>query len=158
MKRSVTANHLRLLNCFYTRKRMGNKDYLNAATCSFWLRGQSLGERSMIARTWHGITAATRADEYLDFLIKRAIPDYQSTAGNCGVTILRRIQGAEAHFLILTLWESRAAIQEFAGADIAKAKYYAEDKEFRLEFEPTVTHYEVCAAVVSTVPGRRMQR
>jgi len=36
----------------------------------------------MIARTWHGVTVATQADEYLDFLIKRAIPDYQSTAGN----------------------------------------------------------------------------
>ncbi len=42
------------------------------------------------------------------------------------------------------------ATQAFAGADIEKAKYYAEDKEFLLEFEPTVTHYEVCAAVVST--------
>ena len=105
----------------------------------------------MIARTWHGVTAATQAEVYLDFLIRRAIPDYQSIAGNRGVTILRRIQGAEAHFLILTLWESHAAIEAFAGADIEKAKYYDEDKEFLLEFEPTVTHYEVCAAVVSNV-------
>ncbi len=104
----------------------------------------------MIARTWHGVTAAAQADEYLNFLVKRAIPDYQSTAGNRGVTILRRIQGGEAHFLILTSWESQAAIRAFAGADIEKAKYYAEDQEFLLEFEPTVTHYEVCAAVVST--------
>lgn len=112
----------------------------------------------MIARTWHGITAATKADEYLEFLARRALPDYQSIAGNRGVTILRRIQGEEAHFLILTFWESRAAIQEFAGADIAKAKYYAEDKEFLLEFEPIVTHYEVCADVVSAVSRRRRQR
>ncbi len=104
----------------------------------------------MIARIWHGITAAAQAEAYLDFLIRRAIPDYQSIAGNCGVTLLRRIQGGEAHFLIITLWESRAAIQAFAGVDIEKAKYYAEDQEFLLEFEPTVTHYEVCAAVDST--------
>ena len=105
----------------------------------------------MIARTWHGVTAATQAEAYLDFLIRRAIPDYQSIAGNCGVTILRRIQDAKAHFLILTLWESRTAIEAFAGADIEKAKYYSEDKEFLLQFEPTVTHYEVCATVVSTL-------
>ena len=105
----------------------------------------------MIARTWHGVTTATQAEAYLDFLIRRAIPDYQSIVGNRGVTILRRIQGMEAHFLILTLWESRAAIQAFAGADIEKAKYYAEDKEFLLELEPTVTHYELCATAVSTV-------
>jgi heme-degrading monooxygenase HmoA len=60
--------------------------------------------------------------------------------------------------LILTLWESRAAIEAFAGADIEKAKYYAEDKDFLLEFEPTVTHYEVSAAIVSTRQDRRMRR
>lgn len=80
-------------------------------------------------------------------MIERAIPDYQSIAGNRGVTILRRMQGDETHFLILTLWESRAAIEAFAGADIEKAKYYNEGRDFLLEFEPTVTHYEVCAAV-----------
>ncbi len=98
----------------------------------------------MIARAWHGRTAADKADEYLKFLIERAIPDYQSIDGNCAVTILRRIQGEETHFLILTLWESRTAIEAFAGADIEQAKYYAEDRDFLLEFEPTVTHYEVC--------------
>ena len=113
-------------------------------------------DQTQIARTWHGRTAASRADEYLAFLIARAIPDYQSIAGNRGVTILRRIQGAEAHFLILTLWESRAAIAAFAGADIEKAKYYDEDRDFLLEFEPTVTHYEVCAAVVSAEHDRRL--
>jgi hypothetical protein len=30
----------------------------------------------MIARAWHGMTAASKADEYLKFLIERAIPDY----------------------------------------------------------------------------------
>jgi heme-degrading monooxygenase HmoA len=104
-------------------------------------------DQPLIARTWHGRTATNKADEYLELLIERAIPDYRSIAGNRGVTILRRIQGTEAHFLILTLWESRAAIEAFAGADIEEAKYYDEDQNFLLEFEPTVTHYEVCTVV-----------
>ena len=33
-------------------------------------------DQSLIARTWHGRTAAIKADEYLKFLIERAIPDY----------------------------------------------------------------------------------
>ena len=107
-------------------------------------------DQPLIARTWHGRTAVSKADEYLAFLIEREIHDYQSIAGNRSATILRRIQGEEAHFVILTLWESRAAIEAFAGADIDKAKYYAEDQAFLLEFEPTVTHYEVCAAVAPT--------
>jgi heme-degrading monooxygenase HmoA len=104
-------------------------------------------ESGMIARMWHGRTATSKADEYLKFLIERAIPDYQSITGNRGVTILRRIVDEEAHFLILTTWESRAAIEAFAGADIEQAKYYAEDRAFLLEFEPMVAHYEVCTVV-----------
>jgi len=112
-------------------------------------------DQPLIARAWHGRTAAGKAHEYLKFLIGRAIPDYQSIAGNRGVTILRRIRDEEAHFLILTLWESHEAIEAFAGADIEKAKYYDEDQEYLLEFEPTVTHYEVCAAVVPTGQDRK---
>jgi len=97
----------------------------------------------MIARIWHGKTKASDADRYLDFLIGRAIPDYKSIEGNQGVHVLRRVQGDEAHFLTLTFWESAEAIKRFAGEDIEKAKYYPEDKNFLLEFEPTVAHYEV---------------
>ena len=99
----------------------------------------------MIARIWHGRTKASDADRYRDFLIERAIPDYKSIEGNQGVHILRRIQGSEANFLTLTFWESTETIKRFAGEDIEKAKYYPEDKEFLLEFEPAVAHYEVCS-------------
>ena len=97
----------------------------------------------MIARTWHGITDASKADEYVDYLNKTGVPEYRATQGNLGVYVLRRIEGNEAHFLLLTLWESEDAIKRFAGPNIEKARYYPEDEQFLLELEPTVTHYEV---------------
>ena len=97
----------------------------------------------MIAGIWHGVTAADRSDEYLEYLNKTGIPDYQATEGNEGVYVLRRIEGNEAHFLLLSLWQSRDAIVKFAGPDMERARYYPEDKAYLLEFEPTVTHYEV---------------
>lgn len=97
----------------------------------------------MIARTWHGITDASKADEYLDYLNKTGIPEYKATQGNLGVYVLRRIEGNKAHFLLLTLWESEDAIKRFAGSNMEKAKYYPEDEQFLLELEPTATHYEV---------------
>lgn len=97
----------------------------------------------MIARIWHGMTRAADADAYLRFLQERALPDYRSVAGNRGAYILHRIAGDRAHFLTFTFWESRAAIAAFAGENIETAKYYPEDRNFLLEFEPTVTHYEV---------------
>jgi heme-degrading monooxygenase HmoA len=97
----------------------------------------------MIARIWHGKTEASKADEYYKFLQSSGIPDYQKTQGNRGVTVLRRISGDEAHFLLITLWDSEEAIRRFAGEDIQRAYYYPEDKDFLLEFEPFVNHYEV---------------
>ncbi len=97
----------------------------------------------MIARTWHGVTPAAKADDYLEYLKKTGVPDYQATQGNQGVYILRRIEDGHAHFLLLTLWDSFDAIKRFAGEDFEKAKYYPEDEEFLLELEPHVNHYEV---------------
>jgi GNAT superfamily N-acetyltransferase len=97
----------------------------------------------MIARIWHGRTPIAKADAYLAFLEERAIPDYTSIAGNRGAWVLRRDDGDEAHFLTLSLWDSMEAIEAFAGEDVAKAKYYPEDRDFLLYFEPEVTHYEV---------------
>ena len=97
----------------------------------------------MIARTWHGVTQVSKADEYLDYLKRTGVAEYKKTEGNRGVYVLQRVDGDQAHFLLLTLWESEEAIKRFAGSEIEKAKYYPEDEKFLLELEPTVTHYEV---------------
>jgi hypothetical protein len=35
------------------------------------------------------------------------------------------------------------AIRTFAGDGVEQAHYYPEDRDYLLELEPTVTHYEV---------------
>lgn len=97
----------------------------------------------MIARMWHGRTKASDAEAYLEYLFQSGIPAYRATNGNRGAWVLRRMEGDVAHFLTLSFWESQDAIAAFAGADTAVAKYYPEDKQYLLEFEPTVTHYEL---------------
>ncbi|MEP6484214.1 MAG: hypothetical protein ABJB01_07175 [Rudaea sp.] len=99
--------------------------------------------RPVIARMWHGRTSVAKADEYLAFLETRALPDYRGVAGNVGAFVFRRIAVDSAHFLTVSNWNSFAAIETFAGADIAVAKYYPEDSQFLLEFEPNVEHYEL---------------
>ena len=97
----------------------------------------------MIARMWHGMTPATKADAYLAFLEARALPDYRGVPGNLAAHVLRRTEGDIAHFITLTFWESLQAIEAFAGAEVSRAKYYPEDASYLLEFEPTVQHWEV---------------
>ena len=43
----------------------------------------------------------------------------------------------------MTFWENMGAIKGFTGEDVELAKYYPEDKDFLLEFEPGVVHYKV---------------
>ena len=104
----------------------------------------------MICRIWHGRTARGKADAYARFLASRAVPDYQSVRGNLGVSVLRRDDAEITHFLTVTNWESEDAIRAFAGSDLLKAKYYPEDSEYLLEFEPYVQHYVVTASSGAT--------
>ena len=97
----------------------------------------------MIVRIWHGKVPAAKAGSYREFLNARAIPDYQSVEGNLSVHILERSEGAITHFITLTCWKDFESIKAFAGEDVEAAKYYPEDRDFLLEFEPTVMHYEV---------------
>jgi heme-degrading monooxygenase HmoA len=99
----------------------------------------------MIARIWHGITRAADADTYLDYLNRTGIPDYRATEGNQGVYVLRRIDGDQAHFTLISLWDSLDSIRKFAGDDLERSHYYPEDKAFLLELEPHVTHHEILA-------------
>lgn len=106
----------------------------------------------MIARTWHGMVPRARGDEYYGYLQETGLKEYRETPGNRGVFVLRRDEGDRAHFLLLTLWDSWDAIRAFAGPRTDRAVYYPRDREFLLELEPTVTHYDVLGSPL--VAGR----
>jgi heme-degrading monooxygenase HmoA len=106
----------------------------------------------MIVRIWHGRVTTENADRYRIFLNARAIPDYGSVPGNEAVYILERNEGDETHFVTMTFWRDELAIRQFAGDSVTQAKYYSEDKDFLLEFEPDAVHYEVVGS--SAAPSR----
>lgn len=97
----------------------------------------------MIVRMWHGRVPASKSNAYREFLNQRAMPDYQSVTGNISVYILERQEEQVTHFVTMTFWEDMDVIRGFAGEEVERAKYYPEDRDFLLEFEPTVVHYEV---------------
>jgi heme-degrading monooxygenase HmoA len=96
----------------------------------------------MVVRIWHGKTKRSDADRYLDFLHQSGVKDYLKTPGNLEVKIWRSIEGDVAHFWTVSSWDTMESIKAFAGDEVEKAKYYPEDNDFLLEFEPTVKHYE----------------
>jgi heme-degrading monooxygenase HmoA len=97
----------------------------------------------MIARMWHGKVPAEKAAAYHQYLLETGLKDSKSTKGNQAVFLLKREEKEITHFYTLFFWNDWEAIKEFAGEDVEKAKYYPKDKEFLLELEPNVTHFEV---------------
>lgn len=97
----------------------------------------------MIARIWRGATLAEKADEYLDYMNETGVKDLRATEGNQGVYVLKRIGNNRAEFVFISLWESMESVRRFAGPEVDKAVYYSKDREFLLELQPKVVHYEV---------------
>jgi heme-degrading monooxygenase HmoA len=97
----------------------------------------------MIARTWKGVTRAGDAETYLDYLKRTGLRALRETGGNRGVACLRRVVGEEAEFVVVSLWESRAAIGAFAGEDIESAVFYLEDEAFLIDRELSCAHWDV---------------
>ena len=108
----------------------------------------------MVARVWHGVVPAAKAEGYGTYLSDsdRGVRDYQRVEGNRGAYLLRRLQGDRAHFLLISLWDSREAIEGYAGPDIDRAQYFPYDHECLLEPESSVAHYDVLVAT----PGIRI--
>jgi heme-degrading monooxygenase HmoA len=97
----------------------------------------------MIARIWRGAVRADDAAAYASYIQQTGIEDYQKTPGNHGAWVLRKAEGDRAEFVIVSFWESREAIESFAGQDIENAVFYPEDERFLVERDLTVRHYEV---------------
>ena len=106
----------------------------------------------MIARTWRGVVRAQDADAYAAYVQRTGIEGYERTPGNLGAWLLRRVEGDRAEFLTLSFWESRAAIEGFAGPDIDQAVFYPDDDQFLIERDLTVRHYEVSGSDQADTP------
>ena len=97
----------------------------------------------MIARIWRGAVRAEDVAAYAAYVQETGIAGYQRTPGNRGAWLLWRVDGDRAEIVTVSMWESRAAIEGFAGQDIDQAVFYPEDDRYLIERDLTVSHYEV---------------
>jgi antibiotic biosynthesis monooxygenase (ABM) superfamily enzyme len=102
----------------------------------------------MIMRIWRGITPKDQADAYLEHLQQTALPALRDFKGQHGAWVLRRVQGEQCEFQVLTLWDSMKALHTYAGKKPERAVYYDEDDKYLLDMEPLVRLYEVADTVV----------
>jgi heme-degrading monooxygenase HmoA len=102
----------------------------------------SIPPRTVVAREWKGRVAPARAEEYYRYLLD-GVSKIRSTPGSLGVQVMRRDEAGAVAFTVISYWESRKAIEAFAGQDIEKPHHLPRDREFLLELPTRVLHYDV---------------
>lgn len=97
----------------------------------------------MIARVWRGVVATDRVAEYVAYVAATGVDEYRQSAG-CRLSMImtRELDGSRSGVTAFSVWESEAAIREFAGPDITAMVLYPEDRDFLLE-PPTLEHHHV---------------
>jgi heme-degrading monooxygenase HmoA len=106
--------------------------------------------RAVVAREWRGRVAPPRADEYYRYLFD-GVQKLRSVPGSLGVQIMRRDEAGAVEFIVISYWESRKAIEAYAGRDIEKPHHLARDREFLLELPTRVLHYDVAYADLTRI-------
>jgi heme-degrading monooxygenase HmoA len=96
----------------------------------------------MIARIWRGIVRANAAEECLRHLREHILPAYKSVDGGLGIHILLDAKGEFVTVLLLSFWESRAALDAFDDPQLYP-EINREEREFLLASESAATVYEV---------------
>jgi heme-degrading monooxygenase HmoA len=98
----------------------------------------------MIVREWRGVTSSSKSEAYTEYLSATGVKECLATPGIRGVFVLRRAQPDDTtEFVFVSLWDSMDAIRQFAGQEVERAVYYPEDREFLLNMDPNVAHYEL---------------
>jgi heme-degrading monooxygenase HmoA len=97
----------------------------------------------MIARIWQGITLATKAGQYLEYLYHCVIPAYQRAKGNTGFFVMKEPHGELVHFLLLSFWDSEDSLADFVGPDLETVNLPLEEKRLLVAFESNARNYKV---------------
>ena len=106
----------------------------------------------MIARIWRGRAAREKAAGYAAHATERVFPSLLGIPGHRGALLLRREAEGGVEFLAVTLWESLAAIEAFAGADAERAVVEPEARAVLTEFDGFARHYEVVSGLPAVSP------
>ena len=103
-------------------------------------------KKTLVARIWRGRVPTSRADEYAKYLYEAGLLKIRGVAGNLGAEMLRRTDGDVTEFVVISYWPDRESIKAFAGADIEKAHFLPRDREFLINPDDFVRHYDVTNA------------
>ena len=102
-----------------------------------------LADHPMVARIWHGRTPLEKADEYRQYLFDVGVKKIATLPGNRGVQMMVAKTSDQAEFMVVSYWDSVDAIKGYAGADYTKVHDLPRDKDFLIDKESLVHHFDL---------------
>jgi heme-degrading monooxygenase HmoA len=97
----------------------------------------------MIARIWRGRATPQNAPAYVKHFTETVVPALKALPGHRGASLMQREVDGQVELVALTLWDSRASIEAFAGDDISRAHVEPQAREVLASFDDFADHYEV---------------
>jgi hypothetical protein len=103
----------------------------------------------MIARIWHGYTTPENADIYESLLKEEIFVGIQerNIGGFKGIQLFRRPVGEEVEFITLMIFDTLAAVRQFAGEDYETAVVPPKARAVLKRFDERSQHYEIKAEI-----------
>jgi heme-degrading monooxygenase HmoA len=97
----------------------------------------------MIARLWSAHTTSALTHAYLNHFSASVQPALRKFPGYVGSAVMTREVQGSVEILVATLWQSREAIDAFAGPDRENAVVDPEAGALLTEYDRRVRHYEI---------------
>lgn len=99
----------------------------------------------MVSRIWHGWTTRGNAEKYETLLKEEIFVGIQKRhiQGYKGIQLLRREVGHEVEFVTIMLFDSLAAVRQFAGEDYEGAVVPEKARAVLSHFDERSQHYEI---------------
>ncbi|MGL4288776.1 MAG: hypothetical protein ACRCVA_20675 [Phreatobacter sp.] len=101
-----------------------------------------------VARIWRGRTRPERADDYEVYLDEHGMAELQKHS--LGVQMLRRGMPEATEFVVMSFWESVAAMSRFAGSDPTRIRHLDRDADYLIELPEAVQVFDILS---SNLPG-----
>jgi heme-degrading monooxygenase HmoA len=97
----------------------------------------------MILRMWFGRAHVDTAAQYAEHVTTKVLPSLAEIPGHRGAMVLRREDGNEIEFAVLTMWDSMDAVRQFAGGHPDIAVVEPDARAVLSSFDETVRHFVV---------------
>ena len=97
----------------------------------------------MISRLWSARATQAQSQAYVQHFSTAVLPALRKCEGYVSSTVLTRPKEGAIEIMVLTVWQSFAAIDGFAGADRDAEVVAPEAAALLTDFDRRVRHFEV---------------